>query len=103
MRLRCGTLHRHATVVRLTGEPAEHWAAAHHEPSLWHSDVPSSQRSEYHCLVTRGGLPPIVVMLYGPRDDDELAICKTIVEEAYLAAGGRTSDQSGRTLGLGAD
>lgn len=58
--------------------------------------------AEYHSLVAKGALPPIVVMLYGPRDADELSVCKAIVEEAYLAAGGHTADLDGRPLGLGA-
>lgn len=58
--------------------------------------------AEYHFLVAKGVLPPIVVMLYGPRDADELSVCKAIVEEAYLAAGGQTANVDGRPLGLGA-
>lgn len=31
-----------------------------------------------------------VVMLYGPRDDDELAVAKTVVDASYRYATGRT-------------
>jgi hypothetical protein len=31
-----------------------------------------------------------VVMLYGPRDDDELAVAKTVVDASYQYATGRT-------------
>jgi hypothetical protein len=57
--------------------------------------------AEYHNVVTRGLVPPIVIMLFGPRDENELAVTKAIVEEAYLAAGGARIDDAGRTLGLG--
>lgn len=56
--------------------------------------------AEYHCLVPPGIVPPIVVMLYGPRDDEDLRVCSAMVEEAYLAAGGKRTDDSGRALGL---
>ena len=58
--------------------------------------------AEYHSLVPRGQIPPLVVMLYGPRDEDELAVCSAIVEEAYLANGGAHHDAGGRALGLAA-
>lgn len=59
--------------------------------------------AEYHRVVTQGLVPPIVIMLYGPRDEQELAIAKGIVEEAYLAAGGARTDATGRRLGLAGD
>ena len=79
----------------------------HYDGSL-HINVPQSLAdeliasgwAEYHYLVTQGVLPPIIVMLYGPRDDAELDIAKAIVEEAYLAAGGAATDEAGATLGL---
>lgn len=43
--------------------------------------------------MARGGIA-------GPRDEDELALTQSIVEEAYLAAGGARTDDTGRTLGL---
>ena len=55
---------------------------------------------EYHSLVALGMLPPLVVMLYGPRDQDELRVAKAIVEESYLRNGGARTDSTGRMLGL---
>jgi hypothetical protein len=55
---------------------------------------------EYHTVVEQGLVPPIVVMLYGPRDQEELAVAKAIVEMAYLAAGGATEAEGGRALGV---
>lgn len=55
---------------------------------------------EYHSLVALGMLPPLVVMLYGPRDQAELRIAKAIVEESYLRNGGATTDSAGRVLGV---
>jgi hypothetical protein len=79
----------------------------HHDGSL-HINVPTelAERliahgwAEYHNVVARGLAPPIVIMLYGPRDEAELAVARSIVEEAYLAAGGARSDDDGRQLGL---
>lgn len=50
--------------------------------------------AEFHYVVTQGWVPPVVIMLYGPRDEAELTVAKAVVETAYLAAGGalRTSD-----------
>lgn len=53
---------------------------------------------EYHYVVTQGMIPPIVIMLYGPRDDDELAVASAIVETAYVAAGGAAEADDGRRL-----
>jgi len=58
--------------------------------------------AEYHPHVELGQVPPLVVMLYAPRDEDELAVCSLIVEEAYLAHGGARHDSDGRPLGLAA-
>jgi hypothetical protein len=44
-------------------------------------------------------VPPIVIMLYGPRDEHELAVATQIVEIAYLAAGGAPHAADGRPLG----
>ncbi|WP_314033611.1 luciferase family protein [Dietzia sp. CH92] len=71
-----------------------------HVPSTLADDLIAAGWAEYHSLVSRGILPPIVIMLYGPRDEAELAVCSSIVEEAYLAAGGSRVDRAGRTLGL---
>jgi Family of unknown function (DUF5519) len=82
----------------------------HYDGSL-HLNVPTALAdrliaagwAEYHSLVARGYIPPLVIMLYGPRDENEFAVCAAAVEEAYLAAGGSHRDQDGRTLGLAAD
>jgi hypothetical protein len=55
--------------------------------------------AEFHHVVEQGLVPPIVIMLYGPRDQDELAVAEQIVEIAYLAAGGATHTADGRPLG----
>lgn len=44
--------------------------------------------AEHHSLVGKGYLPPIVIMVYGPRDDGELAVVKFAIEQSYQAAGG---------------
>lgn len=82
----------------------------HHDGSL-HINVPveTADRlieagwAEHHTLVASGILPPIVVMLYGPRDDAELVIAAAAVEEAYLAAGGARTDDTGQPLGFARD
>ncbi|WP_206515916.1 luciferase family protein [Nocardioides pantholopis] len=79
----------------------------HYDGSL-HLNVPTelAERliaagwAEYHSLVARGHLPPLVVMLYGPRDEADLAVCAAAVEEAYLANGGARHDAAGRPLGF---
>lgn len=79
----------------------------HYDGSL-HLNVPTelAERlietgwAEYHSLVALGHIPPLVVMLYGPRDEDEPAVCSSIVEEAYLANGGAPHDAAGRALGF---
>lgn len=45
--------------------------------------------AEYHSLVGKGALPPLVVMLYGPRNHEELAVIRFVVTQAYTAAGGK--------------
>lgn len=85
------------------------WGHIHpHSDGSLHLNVPTvlAERliaagwAEFHCLVAPGYIPPIVVMLYGPRDEADFAVCAAVVEEAYLAAGGSLLDQSGRALGL---
>ncbi len=56
---------------------------------------------EFHIMVQMGVAPPIIAMLYGPRDEDELAVAERIVEAAYVAAGGARHDAEGRQLALG--
>lgn len=55
--------------------------------------------AEFHHVVDWGLVPPYVIMLYGPRDDAELAVARAVVEAAYVAAGGARSDATGGTLG----
>lgn len=85
------------------------WGHIHpHSDGSLHLNVPTelAERlieagwAEYHSLVARGHIPPLVVMLYGPRDEAELAVCSAAVEEAYLANGGHRDDAAGRTLGF---
>lgn len=85
------------------------WGHIHpHSDGSLHLNVPTALAeqlieagwAEFHCLVARGIIPPMVVMLYGPRDEEEFAVSAAIVEEAYLAAGGARADQTGRVLGL---
>ncbi|HEX6699622.1 MAG TPA: luciferase family protein [Gaiellaceae bacterium] len=79
----------------------------HHDGSL-HLSVPTADAkrlielgwAEFHHVVEQGLVPPIVIMLYGPRDDDELAVAEHVVEIAYLAAGGATQTADGRAIGL---
>lgn len=86
------------------------WGHIHpHSDGSLHLNVPTALAerliaagwAEYHCLVAPGYFPPVVIMLYGARDEDDFAICRAVIEEAYLAAGGASSDTDGRSLGLG--
>lgn len=54
--------------------------------------------AEYHFAVKLGWAPPLVVMLYGPRDREELEVAQAIVETSYIAAGGALRDAAGRPL-----
>ena len=58
--------------------------------------------AEFHNIVKLGQVPPIVVMLYGPRDARELAVARQVVELAYLAAGGAEHAADGRAIGVAA-
>lgn len=73
------------------------WGHIHpHRDGSLHLNVPTPDAdrlialgwAEYHNVVTRGLVPPVVIMVYGPRDDEELAAVTSVVELAYLAAGG---------------
>jgi hypothetical protein len=44
---------------------------------------------EQHPLVEEGRLPPTSVMVFGPRDPDELAIAMKLIETSYNFARGR--------------
>lgn len=54
--------------------------------------------AEFHYVVTQGWVPPIVIMLYGPRDEKELQVAEAVVETAYVAAGGALQAGDGRPL-----
>ena len=78
----------------------------HHDGSL-HLNLPTPDAerlielgwAEFHHVVEQGLVPPIVIMLYGPRDEDELTVATHVVEIAYRAAGGaRAAD--GRPIGV---
>ncbi|MGW0466474.1 luciferase domain-containing protein [Streptomyces sp. NPDC003027] len=47
--------------------------------------------AEPHPMVAPGFLPPTAVMLYGPRDDDELAVVWRLIERSYAFARGELS------------
>lgn len=55
--------------------------------------------AEYHNVVTSKLVPPVVIMLYGPRDEHELSIASLVAEVAHLSAGGAPTDEAGRLLG----
>jgi len=78
----------------------------HHDGSL-HLIVPAPDAerlielgwAEFHNIVTRGLALPVVVMVYGPRDEHELAVLKQVVELAYLTAGGAEYATDGHAIG----
>ena len=43
---------------------------------------------EWHPLIKRGYLPPTMIMLYAPRNQEELEVAKRIVEQSYQFAKG---------------
>lgn len=43
---------------------------------------------EYHLVVGWGVVPPVLVMVYGPRDEEELDVVLRLVDSAFTAAGG---------------
>ncbi|GAB6876647.1 luciferase domain-containing protein [Thermaerobacter litoralis] len=43
---------------------------------------------ELHPVARRGWLPPTAMMVYGPRDDDELEVVWTILQASYAFARG---------------
>ena len=47
--------------------------------------------AEFHPLVEDGRLPPTVVMVYAPRDEAELAVVSSLVQESYHFARGQES------------
>jgi len=78
----------------------------HHDGSL-HLILPTPDAerlielgwAEFHNIVTSGLAPPVVVMVYGPRDEHEFAVVKQVVELAYLAAGGAEYATDGHAIG----
>ena len=78
----------------------------HHDGSL-HLILPTPDAerlielgwAEFHNIVRRGLAPPVVVMVYGPRDEHEFAVVKQVVELAYLAAGGAEYPPDGHAIG----
>ena len=47
---------------------------------------------EDHYLVTQGYYPPGLIMVFSPRDDDELVTMKQIVAQSYAFATGNAAD-----------
>ncbi|MGW2560882.1 luciferase domain-containing protein [Streptomyces sp. NPDC001514] len=47
--------------------------------------------AEHHPMVHRGFLPPTAVMLYGPRDDEELGVVWGLIELSHAFASGKVS------------
>ncbi|GAA3689446.1 hypothetical protein GCM10022224_063630 [Nonomuraea antimicrobica] len=45
--------------------------------------------AEPHPLVHEGRCPPTLVMLYGPRDEDELAVVWELVRRSHAFASGK--------------
>ncbi|MEM9821918.1 MAG: hypothetical protein AAF985_12635 [Bacteroidota bacterium] len=43
---------------------------------------------EWHPLIKRGFLPPNIIMLYAPRDEEELEVAKHILGRSYAFAKG---------------
>ena len=44
--------------------------------------------AEQHTVARTGRIPPNVVMIYAPRDAEEVGVVAGLVEEAYRYAGG---------------
>lgn len=53
---------------------------------------------ELHPLVATGALPPTVVMIYAPRDQEELDVVYGLVQESYRFAMGQTPPVDGTWL-----
>lgn len=54
-------------------------------------DVVDAGWGEAHYLVTQGHYPPGLIMVFSPRDDEELATVKKVVARSYAFATGRPS------------
>jgi hypothetical protein len=44
--------------------------------------------AELHPLAGKYGLPPNIVMVYGPRDENELAVISDLLRVSHAAAAG---------------
>jgi hypothetical protein len=54
-------------------------------------DVPDLNHKgwgEIHPLVPAGRMPPSLVLVFGPRDDDELAVILGLIDASYTYARG---------------
>ncbi|KXF81592.1 luciferase domain-containing protein [Enterovibrio coralii] len=66
----------------------------HPDNGSLHVKLPASEAAEVvrkgwgedHYLVTQGHYPKGLIMVFSPRDDDELDVVKTIVERSYQFA-----------------
>jgi hypothetical protein len=59
--------------------------------------------AEFHPLVEEGRLPPTVVMIYAPRDEDELAVVSGLVRESYQYARGQEHAAGAEGAGTATD
>jgi hypothetical protein len=51
-------------------------------------DVIENGWAERHPLAGRHGLPANIVMVYGPRDDDELTVVEDLLQASHTLAAG---------------
>jgi hypothetical protein len=51
-------------------------------------DVIENGWAERHPLAGRHGLPTNIVMVYGPRDDDELTVVEDLLQASHTLAAG---------------
>jgi luciferase-like monooxygenase len=51
-------------------------------------DVIENGWAERHPLAGRHGLPTNIVMVYGPRDDDELTVVEDLLQASHRLASG---------------
>jgi phospholipase/carboxylesterase len=67
-----------------------------HPDSSLHLNLPADRAAEaiaagwaeHHYLVAGGQLPPTVVMVFAPRDADELEVVWTLVQDSHRFASG---------------
>lgn len=48
--------------------------------------------AEWHPLIKRGFLPPNIVMLYAPRNQEEMEVAKLVLKQSYDFAQGRKEE-----------